>query len=57
VKVDVRKSLDSYQARSGEYRLVDVPAMQYLLVDGQGDPNTATDYADALAASTRWPTG
>jgi hypothetical protein len=24
--------------------------MQYLMVDGQGDPNTATDYADALAA-------
>lgn len=24
--------------------------MRYLMVDGQGDPNTAADYADALAA-------
>ena len=50
VKVDVRKSLDSYRARSGQFRLLDVPAMQYLMVDGHGDPNTAQDYADALAA-------
>ena len=24
--------------------------MQYLMVDGRGDPNTSTDYSDALAA-------
>lgn len=50
MKVDVKKTQDSYQARSGEFRVVDVPVMQYLMVDGHGDPNTSVDYADALAA-------
>lgn len=50
MKVDVKKTKDSYQARSGEFRVVDVPVMQYLMVDGHGDPNTSVDYADALAA-------
>jgi hypothetical protein len=50
VKVDVKASLDCYRARSGEFRVVDVPPLQYLMVDGHGDPNTSKDYADALAA-------
>jgi hypothetical protein len=49
-KVDLKKELDSYRARSGEFRLVDVPPAQYLMVDGHGDPNTAQEYADALGA-------
>ncbi|QNG19343.1 hypothetical protein G4H71_18340 [Rhodococcus triatomae] len=49
-KVDFKKSLDSYQARHGEFRMVDVPVMRYLTVDGHGDPNTSTAYTDALAA-------
>jgi hypothetical protein len=50
MKLDFKKAHDSYRARSGEFRVVDVPAMQYLMLDGHGDPNTAKDYADALAA-------
>ncbi|HWL98542.1 MAG TPA: GyrI-like domain-containing protein [Nocardioidaceae bacterium] len=50
MKLDFKKTQDSYRARSGEFRVIDVPAMQYLMVDGHGDPNTAKDYADALAA-------
>jgi hypothetical protein len=50
VKVDFKKSYDSYRARSGEFRVIDVPAMQYLMVDGHGDPNTSKNYVDALAA-------
>ena len=50
MKVDFKKSLDSYRARSGEVRVVDIPPLQYLMVDGRGDPNTSTEYADALAA-------
>lgn len=49
-KVDLKKQLDSYQARRGEFRVVDVPPLQYLMVDGHGDPNTSPAYADALAA-------
>lgn len=50
MKVDVKKSLDSYRARRGEYRFLDVPPLSYLMVDGHGDPNTSAAYADALAA-------
>ncbi len=50
MKLDFKKTLDGYQARRGEFRLLDVPATQYLMVDGHGDPNTSQAYADALAA-------
>jgi hypothetical protein len=49
-KVDFNKSLDCYQARQGEFRVLDVPPMQYLMVDGKGDPNAAQEYAEALQA-------
>lgn len=50
MKLDLKKELDSYRARTGEFRVVDVPAQQYLMVDGHGDPNSSQEYADALAA-------
>lgn len=49
-KVDVKKSLDSYRARQGEFRLVEVPDLQYLMVDGHGDPNSSPDFARAVEA-------
>ena len=39
-KLDVKRSLDAYRARSGEFRIVDLPVAQYLMLDGHGDPNT-----------------
>lgn len=50
MKADPKKDLDSYRARRGEFRVLDVPPLTYLMVDGHGDPNTAQEYADALAA-------
>ncbi|UPL14733.1 GyrI-like domain-containing protein [Microbacterium galbinum] len=47
---DLKKTLDAYQAKRGVFRLVDVPPMQYLMIDGAGDPNVSQAYADALAA-------
>ena len=49
MKVDLKKELDCYRARAGELRVVDVAPLQYLMVDGHGDPNTSREYADALA--------
>lgn len=49
-KVDLKKTLDAYQAQRGRFRVVDVPDQQYLMVDGHGDPNTTPAYAQALAA-------
>jgi hypothetical protein len=48
MRTDFRKSLDSYQARRGEIRLVEVPPLRYLMVDGHGDPNSVPEYAEAL---------
>lgn len=49
-KIDVTKTLDSYRAKRGEFRILDVPERRYLMIDGHGDPNTSPVYADALAA-------
>ena len=35
-KVDVKKSLDSYRAKHGTSRVLDVPDLQYLMIDGHG---------------------
>jgi hypothetical protein len=50
MKVDFKKSLDCYRARHLEFRVLEVPSLQYLMVDGHGDPNTASEYADAIGA-------
>jgi hypothetical protein len=49
-KQDFKKSLDSYQAKHGEFRIINVPKMQYLMIDGHGDPNTSQDFHDAILA-------
>lgn len=49
-KVDLKKSLDSYRARPGQFQILDVPMRQYVMVDGHGDPNTSSAYADAVGA-------
>lgn len=47
-KVDLKR-LDAYAAKQGELRVVDVPELQYLMLDGHGDPNGAA-FAEALQA-------
>ncbi|HMR50624.1 MAG TPA: GyrI-like domain-containing protein [Arachnia sp.] len=49
-KFDAKKSLNSYQAPRGAFRVVEVPTMQYLMVDGHGDPNTSPEFPAALEA-------
>jgi len=49
-KIDFTKTLDGYRAKRGEFRILDVPELRYLMIDGHGDPNTAPAYAEALAA-------
>lgn len=47
---DFKKTEAAYSAKRGEIRILDVPDMQFLMIDGHGDPNTSQEYADALAA-------
>ncbi len=50
MKVDFKKTLDSYKSRHGEFQVIDIPRMQYLMVDGHGDPNVSQEFTDALEA-------
>jgi len=47
-KVDLKKTVDGYRARAGEFRIVELPTQRYLAIDGHGDPNTPP-YAHAIA--------
>jgi hypothetical protein len=48
-KVDFKKKLKPlYGASAKFFALVDVPAMQFVKMDGAGDPNTAPAYQTAL---------
>lgn len=49
-KFDFKKTLDAYRVKRGQFRIVDVPGTQYLMIDGHGDPNTSPAYAAALRA-------
>ena len=48
-KIDLKKDLKPlYQPSVQEVVEVDVPTMNYLMVDGEGDPNTAPAFAAAV---------
>lgn len=47
-KVDLKREIDSYRASVGEFRMLRVPPLRYLMIDGHGDPNTAAEYRRAL---------
>lgn len=50
-EIDLKKELKQlYNPSAKEVSVVDVPAMNYLMIDGEGDPNTAKSFADAVEA-------
>jgi hypothetical protein len=50
-KIDFKKQLKSlYLPSSKQVVLVDVQPMNFLMIDGQGDPNASQDYKDAIEA-------
>lgn len=51
MKIDTKKTLGPlYQASAKDIAQVDVPAFNYLMVDGSGDPNSSPEYAQAVEA-------
>ena len=46
---DLKRQIRSYTARRGRFDVLTVPPMQFLAVDGHGDPDCAPAYRDALA--------
>jgi hypothetical protein len=50
-RIDFKKTFKHlYSPKPGKPELVDVPKMQFAMVDGQGDPNTALEFQDAIGA-------
>ena len=49
-KIDFKKTLKHLYAPKKKFEIVDVPEMQFVMVDGHGDPNTAQEYQDAVEA-------
>ncbi|MFJ5957691.1 GyrI-like domain-containing protein [Paenarthrobacter sp. NPDC092416] len=48
---DVKKDRkDLYAPKAGDFRIIDVPELQFLMIDGHGDPNTAAAYKEAVEA-------
>jgi hypothetical protein len=50
VKADFKKQIETYSAPRGRFSIVTVPSLQFLMVDGHGDPNTSKAYQDALTS-------
>jgi hypothetical protein len=51
IKVDFKKELKHlYKPSSKKIEIVDVPAMNFLMIDGVGDPNTSQKYQDSIEA-------
>ncbi len=49
--IDLRKQLKHlYQPSPKQFSIVDVPPMNFLMIDGAGNPNTSQAYKDALEA-------
>lgn len=50
-KLDLKKTLKPlYQPSAREIVRVDVPEMNFLMIDGKGDPNTSQSFSDAIEA-------
>ncbi|MGB5238253.1 MAG: GyrI-like domain-containing protein [Flavobacteriaceae bacterium] len=50
-KIDFKKELASlYRPSKSKVSLIDVPEMNFLMIDGKGNPNTAEAYAQAIEA-------
>lgn len=49
-KVDLKQEFKELYSARLEPHLIEVPPLQYLMVDGTGDPNTSEDYRAAVEA-------
>jgi len=50
-KFDIKKAHKAlYAPTAGKFTVVDIPSLNYFMIDGAGDPNTAPDYKAAVEA-------
>lgn len=50
-KTDFKKELGAlYNPKNKDWEYIDVPPMNFLMIDGEGDPNTSENYRQAVEA-------
>ena len=49
-KIDFKKTMKEFYNPPKKFGTVDLPEMQFIMVDGHGDPNTAQEYTEAVEA-------
>jgi hypothetical protein len=49
-KIDLKRELHSLYAPGPDPEVVEVPELQFLMVDGQGDPNSSAAFTEAIEA-------
>ena len=50
-KIDYKKQLKHlYRPSAKKIEIVEVPQMNFLMIDGEGDPNTSKSFSDAIEA-------
>lgn len=49
-KVDLKRTVGGFRARAGSFEVLHLPDLQYLMIDGHGDPNTSPAFAEAVEA-------
>ncbi len=50
-KIDYKKELKHlYKPSVKKVEIVEVPQMNFLMIDGEGDPNTSQSFQDAIGA-------
>jgi len=47
-KIDLRKQLKTYYSPRARFEFVEVPAFNFLMLDGQGNPNTSQQFQDSM---------
>jgi hypothetical protein len=50
ISIDLKRTYREHYTASDRPMTVDVPRRPYLMIDGEGDPNTSEAYQDAVAA-------
>jgi hypothetical protein len=50
-KIDIKKEFaELYKASAKKFEIVTVPKINYLMIDGEGDPNNSKQFEEAIAA-------
>ena len=57
VKIDYKKELKNLYSSSAEkVEVVELPQMNFLMIDGEDDPNTSQSFQDAIDVLYHFPT-